>query len=88
MIYVFVSSMGMAQIDVGGWLRIVALRLDEVRLQVDDIFPQRIVLRLDRLEIVLQIMQLSHSRRIWHLTLDVALFLVVLKVNTDWDMCC
>jgi len=85
---VFVSSMGMAQIDVGGWLRIVALRLDEVRLQVDDIFPQRIVLRLDRLEIVLQIMQLSHSRRIWHLTLDVALFLVVLKVNTDWDMCC
>ena len=84
----FVSSMGMAQIDVGGWLRIVALRLDEVRLQVDDIFPQRIVLRLDRLEIVLQIMQLSHSRRIWHLTLDVALFLVVLKVNTDWDMCC
>lgn len=51
----FMSGMGMAKVDVGWWLRIVALRLDEARLEMDDVLPQRIILRLDRFKIVLQI---------------------------------
>ena len=54
-----VSSLGMAKVDVGWRLRIVALRLDEARLEMDDVLPQRIILRLDRFKIVLQIVQLS-----------------------------
>lgn len=50
-----VSSLGMAKVDVGWRLRIVALRLDEARLEMDDVLPQRIILRLDRFKIVLQI---------------------------------
>lgn len=51
--------MGMGEVDVGWWLRVVALRLDKTRLQMNDVLPQRIVLRLDGLEVVLQIVQLS-----------------------------
>lgn len=54
------ASMRMGQVDVRGWLRVFALRLDESRLEVDNVLPQRVVLRLDRLVIVLQRVQLSN----------------------------
>lgn len=50
----------MVQVDIWWGLRIFALRFDEARLKVDDILAQRIVLRLNRLVIVLQRVKISN----------------------------
>ncbi len=49
-----------AQVDVGGRLWVFALGLDESGLEVDNIFAQRVVLRLYRLVIVLQGVELPN----------------------------
>jgi len=49
-----------AEVDVRWWLRVFALGLDEPRLEMNDVLAQRIVLRLDRLVIVLQSVQFPH----------------------------
>lgn len=50
----------MAEVDVRGGLREFAMGFDEARLEMNDIFAQRIILRLDGLVIILQRMQLSN----------------------------
>ena len=54
-----VTSVRVGEVDVGWWLRVLALRLDQTRLEMDDVFPQRIILRLNCLVVVLQRMQFS-----------------------------
>lgn len=44
--------------DIGWWLRVLALGLDEPGLEVDDVLAQRIVLCLDSLVVILQIVQI------------------------------
>ena len=44
----------MGEVDVRGWLREVALRLDESRLEVDDVVSQLVVLGLDGLVVLVQ----------------------------------
>jgi hypothetical protein len=60
MVHVLLSSVRVGQVDIWWWLREVALRLDEPRLQMDDVLAHRVVLRLYSLEIVLQRVQLPH----------------------------
>jgi len=59
MFNVFVTSVRVGEVDVGWWLRVLALRLDQTRLEMDDVFPQLVILRLDCLVVVLQRMQFS-----------------------------
>ena len=54
------SGVWMAQVDVRGRLGEFALRLDEARLQVDDVLAQGVVLGLDGLVVVLEGVQLTH----------------------------
>lgn len=57
--YVLLTFMRMVQIDVGWWLRVFALRLDETRLKVDYVFSERIVFALNRFEVILQRVKIS-----------------------------
>ncbi len=50
----------MVEVDVRWWWGIFSLGFDEARLKVDDVFPQRVVLGLNGLVIVLQSMQFSN----------------------------
>ena len=50
----------MIEIDVRRGLREFAMRLDEARLEMNDIFAQRVILRLNRLVVILQRMQLPN----------------------------
>jgi hypothetical protein len=60
MIYMlFMSRMRMVQVDVWGRLRVFTLRLDESRLQVDNVLAQRVIFRLNRLIIIFQRMQFT-----------------------------
>ena len=54
------SRVRVAEVDVRWWLRVFALGLDEPRLKMNNVLAQRIVLRLDRLVIVLQSVQFPH----------------------------
>ena len=54
---IMLSRMWVIQVDIGRRLGVFALRLDESGLKVDDVLAQRVILRLDRLVIVLQCMQ-------------------------------
>ncbi len=55
-----VSLVRMREVDIGRWLGVFALRLDEPRLEMDDILAQRIVLGLDLLVALLQRVQIAH----------------------------
>ena len=54
------SLLWVGQVDIGRWLWVVALRLDESGLEMDDIFAQRVVLGLDLLVVVLQRVQIAN----------------------------
>jgi hypothetical protein len=47
------------EVDVGRRLRELAVGLDEARLQVDDVFAQRVVLGLDGLVVLLEGVELA-----------------------------
>lgn len=49
----------MGETDVGWWLRVLALGLEEAGLEVDDVFTQRVVLSLDGLVVLLQRVHLA-----------------------------
>lgn len=50
----------MRKVDVGWWLRILALRLDEPGLEMDDVLAQAVVLRLDGLVVLFQGVKLTN----------------------------
>lgn len=54
------SNVREGEVDIRRGLRVVALGLDEARLQVDDVLAQRVVLGLDGLVVVLEGVQLPH----------------------------
>jgi hypothetical protein len=60
MLHVILSNVREGEVDIRRGLRVVALGLDEARLQVDDVLAQRVVLGLDGLVVVLEGVQLPH----------------------------
>jgi hypothetical protein len=60
MLHVVLSNVREGEVDIRRGLRVVALGLDEARLQVDDVLAQRVVLGLDGLVVVLEGVQLPH----------------------------
>jgi hypothetical protein len=60
MLHVILSNVREGEVDIRRGLRVVALGLDETRLQVDDVLAQRVVLGLDGLVVVLEGVQLPH----------------------------
>jgi hypothetical protein len=77
------AGVGVGEVHVGRGLWVVALRLDQARLQVDDVLAKGVVLGLDGLEVVLEGVQLADLLLEF---LDVTLFPLAKGALWEGDM--